>query len=90
MARTKRSRVNRRSSFQKTKKSRLSDDTSDDDAMDLNQNVIEKPGQSDADLMHDSNDGSGEAQQKEEKNDNEDDSDENSNSSSSDEDSNVG
>eukprot|EP00957_Ditylum_brightwellii_P090499 6891959-Ditylum_brightwellii.AAC.1 len=79
MARTKRSRVTCRSSTQKTKKSRLFDDTSDDDAMDLDQNVIKKPGQSDADLMHDSDDVLDEAQQKEEKNDNEDDSDEDSN-----------
>eukprot|EP00957_Ditylum_brightwellii_P197233 15026707-Ditylum_brightwellii.AAC.1 len=60
MARNKR-RHNLRSYSQKAKKRRSSDHTSDDDAMDVHhsdvdQNVIEKPGQSDADLIHDGED----------------------------------
>eukprot|EP00957_Ditylum_brightwellii_P036765 2784391-Ditylum_brightwellii.AAC.1 len=56
----------------------------------VDQKVIEKPGKSDADLIHDGEDSSDEAGQKERKTDYEDDSDEDSKSSESDEKSNIG
>mmetsp|Transcript_26790 Transcript_26790/g.38822 ORF Transcript_26790/g.38822 Transcript_26790/m.38822 type:complete len:103 (+) Transcript_26790:126-434(+) len=62
MARSKR-RTNVLGNSPKAKKSRSSDQTSDDDAMDvdhtgLDHNVIEQPGQSDGGLMHENDAGS--------------------------------
>jgi hypothetical protein len=94
MARSKRRR-NVLGNSPKAKKSRLSDYTSDDDAMDvdhtgLDHNVIEGPGQSDGGVMHENDAGSDGAQQKDEKSEDDDDYDKDSNKSSSDEGTNIG
>jgi hypothetical protein len=65
MARSKR-RVTHSRSSQKVKKSRSSDHTSDDDAMDVDhsgvdQKVMEKPEKSDSDVTHDGEDSSDDA-----------------------------